>query len=139
MKNNATITFLSEQQYETESDSAKLQAEGTLEKINDTFIIQYTEPDEEMGKSTSRIEVISTTLVILKRTGLYTADFIIEEGRTHSSLYKTPFGEMSMDITAKKVDAQMTEKGGKIYLEYKIESNSQLIGENTLNMEIKIN
>lgn len=139
MKNNATITFLSEQQYEAESDSAKLQAEGTLEKINDTFIIQYTEPDEEMGKSTSRIEVISTTLVILKRTGLYTADFIIEEGRTHSSLYKTPFGEMSMDITAKKVDAQMTEKGGKIYLEYKIESNSQLIGENTLNMEIKIN
>ncbi len=139
MKNNATITFLSEQQYETESDSAKLQAEGTLEKINNTFIIQYTEPDEEMGKSTSRIEVINPTLVNLKRTGLYTADFIIEEGRTHSSLYKTPFGEMSMDITAKKVDAQITETGGKIYLEYKIESSSQLIGENTLNMEIKIN
>lgn len=139
MKNNATITFLSEQQYEAESDSANLQASGTLEKINDTFIIQYTEPDEEMGKSTSVIEVVSPTLVNLKRTGLYTADFIIEEGRTHSSLYKTPFGEMSMDITAKKVDAQLTEKGGKIYLEYKIESNSQLIGENTLNMEIKIN
>ena len=139
MKNNATITFLSEQQYEAESDSAKLQASGTLEKVNDLFIIEYTEPDEEMGKSTSVIEVVSPTLVNLKRTGLYTADFIIEEGRTHSSLYKTPFGEMSMDITAKKVDAQMTEKGGKIYLEYKIESNSQLIGENTLNMEIKIN
>lgn len=139
MKNNAIITFLSEQQYETESDSAKLQAKGSLEKIDDTFIIQYTEPDEEMGKSTSRIKVISSSLVILKRTGLYTADFIIEEGKTHSSLYKTPFGEMSMDITAKKVDAQLTEKGGKIYLEYKIENNSQLIGENTLNMEIKIN
>lgn len=139
MKNNATITFLSEQQYETESDSARLQAKGTLEKSGDVFILEYTEPDEEMGNSKSTIKVLSPTLVNLKRTGLYTADFTIEEKKTHSSLYKTPFGEMSMDITAKKVDAQLTENGGRIYLEYKIESNSQLIGENTLNMEIKIN
>lgn len=139
MKNNATITFLSEQQYEADTDSASLKATGTIEKVGDVYVIEYTEPDEEMSKSRSVIEIRNHDFVALKRNGLYTADFLIEEGKTHSSIYKTPFGEMAMDIVAKKVDAHISPSGGKIYLNYEIRSNSQLVGENTLNMEIKIN
>lgn len=139
MKNNALITFLSEQQYETDSDAARQQAQGTIECCDGVYTIKYTEPDEEMGKSVSVIEIVRPTLVNLKRSGLYTADFTIEQGKTHSSIYKTPFGEMNMDIVAKKVDAQISENGGRIFLNYEIRSNSQLIGENTLDMDIKIN
>lgn len=131
------ITFLGEQYAEGEADNCLLKAKGTLEKTETGYVLAYTEPDEEMGNSKSEIIVHSTKKVELKRSGAYTTVFLIEEGKKHTCLYKTPFGEMNMDIVADTVSAQLYEKGGNIRLCYRLESNSQLIGENTLIMNIK--
>ncbi len=137
MKTKAIISFLTEQQFESDSDKARLKAEGTLENTENGYVIEYTEPDEGMGKSLSKIEIINNKYVRLMRNGLYQADFRIEEGKTHSCTYKTPFGDMEMEIIADKVDAVLTQRGGTVYLCYRLYGNSQLIGENSLNMSIK--
>lgn len=130
------IEFVSEQQYCDDRESSKLKAFGTLEELDGKKIITYTEPDVEMGKSETVIKIINNNFVQMIRNGVYKADFLIEEGKTHSCLYKTPFGEMNMDIVAKRVNANIPDCSGKILLCYTLQSNGEIIGENNLLMKI---
>ena len=83
-----------------------------------------------------RIKIINNNFVQMIRNSAYKADFLIEEGKTHSCVYKTPFGEMSMDIVAKRVNANIPDCSGKILLCYTLQSNKEIIGENNLLMKI---
>ncbi len=133
---NVEIEFVSEQQYCDDRESSKLKASGTMQEIDGMKVISYTEPDEELGKSETVIEIINNNFIRMTRKGLYEAVFLIEEGKTHSCIYKTPFGEMNMEIVAKCVNVQIPDCSGKILLCYNIESNSEIIGENNLLMKI---
>ena len=133
---NVEIEFVSEQQYHDDRESSKLKAKGTMDEVNGVKTITYTEPDEELGKSETVIEVINNHFIKMTRKGLYQAVFLIEEGKTHTCSYKTPFGEMTMDIVAKRVNASIPDCSGKILLCYNLESNGEIIGENNLLMKI---
>ena len=130
------IEFVSEQQYCDDRESSKLKAFGTLDVVDGVKVITYIEPDEEMGKSETVIKIINNNFVQMIRNGAYKADFLIEEGKTHSCVYKTPFGQMSMDIVAKRVNANIPDCSGKILLCYTLQSNKEIIGENNLLMKI---
>lgn len=130
------IEFVSEQQYHDDRESSKLKAFGTLEELDGKKIITYTEPDDEMGKSETVIKIINNNFVQMLRNGVYKANFLIEEGKTHSCIYKTPFGEMNMDIVAERVNAQIPDCSGKILLCYTLKNNGEIIGENKLLMKI---
>lgn len=130
------IEFISEQQYHDDRESSKLKAMGQFEIVDGIKTISYTEPDSEMGKSETVIRVINDNFIEMTRKGAYETVFLIEEGKTHSCVYKTPFGEMAMDIVAKRVNAQIPDVSGKILLCYNLESNSEIIGENNLLMKI---
>lgn len=133
---NVEIEFISEQQYHDDRDSSKLKAKGTLEEIDGIKIISYTEPDEEMGKSETIVKVINNHFIEMKRKGAYETTFLIEEGKTHPCIYRTPFGEMEMDIVAARVNANIPDVSGKILLCYRLEGNGEIIGENNLLMKI---
>ena len=130
------IEFVSEQQYHDDRDSSKLKASGTLQEIDGIKVISYTEPDDEMGKCETVVKVINNNFIEMSRKGVYETTFLIEEGQTHSCIYRTPFGEMEMNIVAQRVNAQIPEVSGKILLCYRLESNREIIGENNLLMKI---
>lgn len=130
------IEFVSEQQYHDDRESSKLKAKGTMQEIDDIKVISYTEPDEEMGKCETVVKVINSHFIEMKRNGVYETIFLIEEGKTHPCIYRTPFGEMKMDIVARRVNAQIPDVSGKILLCYRLESNGEIIGENNLLMKI---
>lgn len=138
MKQNVSLTLLSEQACSDEKDSSKQYATGIFEKRDDgSYIIEYTEPDDEMGKSVSCVQVESCQRVQLKRKGLYQTHFTIEQGKTHKTLYQTPFGEMELEIHGKKVNTNLNAEGGSVYLYYELASNGQPISENKLIINIK--
>ncbi len=130
------IEFVSEQQYHDDRESSKLKAQGTLQEIDGIKVISYTEPDEEMGKCETVVKIINNNFIEMRRNGVYETVFLIEEGKTHSCIYRTPFGEMNMDIVAERVNAQIPDVSGKILLCYRLESNGEIIGENNLLMKI---
>ena len=130
------IEFVSEQQYHDDRESSKLKANGQFEVIDGVKTITYTEPDEEMGKSKTVVKIINDNFIEMTRKGVYETTFLIEEGKTHSCVYRTPFGDMNMDIVATRVNAQIPDVSGKILLCYRLESNSEIIGENNLLMKI---
>ena len=130
------IEFVSEQQYHDDRESSKLKASGTMEDIDGIKVISYTEPDDEMGKCETVVKIINNNFIEMSRKGVYETTFLIEEGKTHSCIYRTPFGEMNMDIVATRVNANIPDCSGKILLCYRLESNREIIGENNLLMKI---
>lgn len=130
------IEFVSEQQYHDDRESSKLKASGTMEDIDGINVISYTEPDDEMGKCETVVKIINNHFIEMRRKGAYETTFLIEEGKTHSCIYRTPFGEMNMDIVATRVNANIPDCSGKILLCYRLESNREIIGENNLLMKI---
>ena len=130
------IEFVSEQQYHDDRESSKLKAKGTMQEIDGMKVISYTEPDDEMGKCETTVKVINDNFIEMRRGGIYETTFLIEEGKSHSCVYRTPFGEMEMDIVAQRVNAQIPDCSGKILLCYRLESNGEIIGENNLLMKI---
>ena len=130
------IEFVSEQQYHDDRESSKLKTKGTLTEIDGVKTISYTEPDTEMGKCETIVKVINNHFIEMSRKGVYETTFLIEEGKTHPCIYRTPFGEMAMDIVAHRVNVQIPDVSGKILLCYVLESNGEIIGENNLLMKI---
>ena len=130
------IEFVSEQQYHDDRESSKLKASGTMEDIDGIKVISYTEPDDEMGKCETVVKIINNHFIEMSRKGVYETNFLIEEGKTHSCIYRTPFGEMNMDIVATRVNANIPDCSGRILLCYRLESNREIIGENNLLMKI---
>ena len=130
------IEFVSEQQYHDDRESSKLKASGTMEDIDGIKVISYTEPDDEMGKCETVVKIINNHFIEMSRKGVYETTFLIEEGKAHSCIYRTPFGEMNMDIVATRVNANIPDCSGKILLCYRVESNGEIIGENNLLMKI---
>lgn len=130
------IEFVSEQQYHDDRESSKLKAQGVMEEIDGVKTISYTEPDDEMSKCETVVKIISDHFIEMSRKGVYETTFLIEEGKTHSCIYRTPFGEMNMDIVAQRVNAFIPDTSGKILLCYTLQSNGEIIGENNLLMKI---
>ncbi len=133
---NVEIEFVSEQQYHDDRESSKLKAHGTMQEIDGVKIISYTEPDNEMGKCETVVKVINNHFIEMRRAGIYETTFLIEEGKTHPCIYRTPFGEMNMEIVAQRVNAHIPDVSGKILLCYTLQSNGEIIGENNLLMKI---
>ena len=133
---NIEIEFVSEQQYHDDRESSKLKAHGTMEEIDGIKTISYTEPDTEMGKCETVVKVLNNHFIEMSRKGIYQTTFLIEEGKAHSCIYRTPFGEMAMDIVAQRVNVQIPDVSGKILLCYTLQSNGEVIGENNLLMKI---
>ena len=139
MKKNTLLTLRSEQIYDGGSDKSKQTAKGTFEKLPDgTYVMEYTEPDAEMGNSLSRIQVVDCEKIQMDRSGAYTTSLTIEQGKAHTTPYRTPFGEMELEIIGNKVTTNLSASGGSIYLDYHIMSNNQLLNKNKLIINIKI-
>ena len=133
---NVEIEFVSEQQYCDDRESSKLKAKGVMQEIDGVKVISYVEPDSEMGNCETTVKVINNNFIEMRRGGVYETTFLIEEGKAHPCVYRTPFGEMNMDIVAQRVNASIPDCSGKILLCYRLESNGEIIGENNLLMKI---
>ena len=133
---NVEIEFISEQQYHDDRESSKLKAKGTMQEIDGIKVISYIEPDDEMGNCETTVRLINNNFIEMQRGGVYKTTFLIEEGKTHTCIYRSPFGEMEMDIVATRVNAHIPDCSGKILLCYRLESDNEIINENNLLMKI---
>ncbi|MBQ5884771.1 MAG: DUF1934 domain-containing protein [Clostridia bacterium] len=138
MKNDAIIKFITVQTTEdNESDRLEIDAQGTYEKTENGYIIEYSEIDEEMEGSKTTISLDSPECVTITRTGNYNSQFTIEKNKRHSCHYNTPAGSLMMGVFANSVFNNLTDHGGKIKMKYTIDFNSNMVAENTVTVLVK--
>ncbi|MDE6658470.1 MAG: DUF1934 domain-containing protein [Oscillospiraceae bacterium] len=104
-------------------------------------IIVYFESEATgMEGSTTRMQVSpDDNIITIIRQGSFNSNLVIQEGRKHFCNYKTPFGELTFGISAKYIDNNLTDEGGTLKFRYTIDSNSSLLSDNEIFIEIKKN
>lgn len=132
------LTIRSEQLFEgQEPDRMELITEGTLELLPDGLCFSYQETELTGMEGTTTSFQLCGTQVILSRTGTVNSQMVFEEGRQHTSLYETPFGELAVDVQTSRLRHNLTERGGLLDLQYSIAIEHAVTGRNAFRIRVQ--
>ena len=118
-------------------DETELMTEGTLEITGDGLRLSYQETALTGMEGTCTAFEIQGPRVILTRTGTVNSQMIFEEGRQHTSLYETPFGELTVDIQTSRLRHNLSERGGVMEIRYSIAVEHTVTGRNCFKIRVK--
>lgn len=133
------LTIRSEQHFEDmEPDSMELMTEGTLTPMGDgEMVLSYQESALTGLEGTTTTFEIRGPQVILSRTGTVNSQMVFEEGKQHTSLYETPFGELAIDVQTSRLRHSLTERGGLMDLRYSISVDHSVTGRNAFKIRVR--
>lgn len=118
-------------------DATELMTDGTLEVTERGFLLTYQETElTGMEGTTTTFEVQGPT-VVLTRSGKVSSRMVFEEGRQHTSLYETPFGELTVDIQTSTLKHNLSERGGLMEIKYSIAVEHTVTGRNCFKIRVK--
>lgn len=118
-------------------DATELMTEGTLELSKEGLTLRYHESALTGMEGTVTTFAVRGERVILTRSGTVNSQMIFEEGRQHTSLYETPYGELSVDIQTSRLRHNLTERGGVMEIKYSIAVEHTVTGRNCFKIRVK--
>lgn len=119
-------------------DVIELVTEGTLighEGGKYTVCYQESELTGLEGTQTT-IQVEGNSVSIL-REGQVNSQMVFEEGRRHLTMYNTPYGALTMGVNTRKMKVALDETGGEIEIDYALEIDHAVAGENLFCISIR--
>ena len=122
---------------EVDPNATELMTEGTLEQTEDGFLLSYQETELTGMEGTLTTFEIGPGRVILRRSGSVNSQMVFEEGRQHTSLYETPYGELSVDIQTSRLLHNLTERGGLMEIKYSIAVEHVVTGRNCFKIRVR--
>ena len=113
----------------------ELVTEGRLMDCGDAgYTLSYQESGLEGTLTTFQVEPDCITLM---RMGEFNSQMVFQPGRRHFSMYDTPYGALSIGVNTKKMRADLDENGGEIEIDYAIEIDHAVAGENTFRIDVR--
>lgn len=139
MEKQVLIFVRGEQFYDDmEPDTTELMTEGVMTIADDGAIsLTYEETELTGMEGTTTSFQLCGPQVILSRTGAVNSQMVFEEGRQHTSLYETPFGELAVDVQTSRLRHNLTERGGLLDLRYSIAIEHAAMGRNAFKIRIQ--
>lgn len=132
------LSVRGEQYYEgIDPDETELMTEATMEVSEDGIRIFYEESSLTGMEGTTTTYLISGPRVTLLRQGTVESQMVFEEGRQHTSLYGTPYGELTVDIQTSRLRHNLTERGGVMEIRYSIAVEHVVTGRNCIKVHVR--
>ena len=111
--------------------------DGLMELRPDGMELSYDETLLTGMAGTKTSLEIAGPRVTLKRSGMVSSHMVFEEGRQHTSLYDTPYGELSIDVQTSFLRHTLTERGGQMEIRYSISIEHATTGQNHFILKVK--
>ena len=118
-------------------DATELMTEGTMEVTEDGMVLSYEESELTGMEATTTTFEVKGPRVTLIRSGAVNSQMVFEEGRQHTSLYETPFGELSVDIQTSELKHNLSERGGLMEIRYSIAVEHTVTGRNCFKIRVR--
>ena len=122
---------------DVDPDSTELMTEGTMTMGDGQIRLSYKESELTGMEGTTTTFIVEGERVTLLRTGAVNSQMIFEEGEQHTSLYETPFGELTVDIQTSKLLHNLTERGGLMEIKYSIAVAHSVTGRNCFKIRVR--
>ncbi len=138
MKFPVILTIRGSQRYlNQEPETLELVTEGTLEKVDGGWRIQYEESDLTGLSGVTTTFELEPEKITLTRVGPLNSQMVFQEGMSHNSLYQLEFGALMLTVCAKKVRYTLNELGGAVDLLYGIEIENTASGEIAYHLDVR--
>ena len=118
-------------------DETELMTEGTMALTDEGIVLSYEESELTGMEGTTTTFEVKDPRVTLRRSGSVNSQMVFEEGRQHTSLYETPFGELSVDIQTSELKHNLTQRGGVMEIKYSIAVEHTVTGRNCFKIRVK--
>ena len=131
--------FIRGEQYfdDVDPDATELVTEGTLELMEEGLRLTYQETSLTGMEGTTTTFEITGPQVTLRRAGTVNSQMVFEEVRQHTSLYETPYGELSVDIQTSALRHNLSDRGGLLEIRYSIAVEHTVTGRNSFKIRVK--
>ena len=141
MTDNVIISIKGKQLYaEGGPDEVELVTAGTLKRDGTGgYTVSYQESElTGLEGTTTRLHIGKGRATLL-REGSVNSQMVFEEGRRHLSMYETPYGALSIGVSTKRMRSTLGESGGDVEIDYAIEIDNLIAGQNLFRMSVKKN
>ena len=122
---------------DVDPDATELMTEGTMTLRGEDIYLSYEESELTGMEGTTTTFAVQGKRVILMRTGSVNSQMVFEEGEQHTSLYETPFGELTVDIQTSKLIHNLSERGGLMEIKYSIAVEHTVTGRNCFKIRVR--
>ncbi len=120
-----------------EGEEIQLTTNGRLYRKNGRYYIMYKESElTGMEGSTTTLK-IENERVTMMRSGSYPSHMIFEKGKKHIGVFNTETGAMTVGISARDIQSQICDDGGSLTIDYAIEVDYILSGENLFRIDVE--
>ena len=139
MDKSVIISIKGKQSYEdVEDETIELVTEGLLNKEGEgEYTLSYQESELTGLEGTLTTFQVEQGRITLMRIGEVNSQMVFEEGRRHLSMYDTPYGALSVGINTRKMRAELDARGGSIEIDYAIEIDHALAGQNLFRIHVR--
>ena len=125
------LTIRGEQYFDdVDPNETQLMTDGTMELTEAGMRLTYEETELTGMEGTTTTFEVKEKQVILTRSGTVNSQMVFEEGKQHTSLYGTPFGELPVDIRTSSLRHNLSERGGVMDIRYSIAVANTATGQN---------
>ena len=132
------LTVRGEQYYDgVDPDATELMTEGTLEVYDGGLRFWYEESELTGMEGTTTTFEVQGKRVALTRAGKVNSRMVFEERMQHTSLYETPFGELTVDVQTGSLKHNLSERGGILEIRYSIAVEHTVTGRNCFKIRVK--
>lgn len=115
----------------------ELITEGTMNFRDGGWDISYEESELTGLAGVTTTFRVEPGKVILTRTGALTSEMVFQEGKSHDSLYRMPFGALMLTVKATRVYFDLVPDGGTIDLIYHIDIENSEAGIIDYHLDIR--
>lgn len=124
---------------DNDTDTIEFTSEGRYGYKDGEFFLSYDEGQmfEDNVEIKTRIHIKNKNSVTLERKGSIKSKMLIEQGKRNTCFYNTPLGDLVITIFGEKIEHNLNENGGKINLEYTIDSDMKMISRNKVNISVR--
>lgn len=141
MTDNVIISIKGKQLYaEGSPEEMELVTSGTLKHNGQGgYTVSYQETElTGLQGTTTRLHIDGGRVTLL-REGNINSQMVFEEGRRHLSMYETPYGALSIGVNTRRMRSTLDEAGGDLEIDYAIEIDNLVAGQNMFRMNVKKN
>ncbi len=138
MKKDVIITIRGLQSFEDASDdSVELVTSGRFYNKGGSYYVSYKESElTGLGNTTTTVKIEKDKVTVI-RFGDLESHMIFEEGQKHISYYDMGFGGLTVGVSTRSIDKNLTDAGGNMRIDYAMEINNSVAGESALCMDIR--
>lgn len=116
----------------------ELVTEGRLMDCGDAgYTLSYQESRLTGLEGTLTTFQVEPGCVTLMRVGEFNSQMVFQPGRRHISMYETPFGALAVGVNTRKMHTDLDAHGGKIDINYAIEIDHSVAGENEFHIHVR--